>query len=322
MTQLAFLLLFTVFALASFAQTFNCAPSDPGVRICNPDFNAPLLGSVATIIAGATAQSGNITAVRAYIDDNPVFTTFNPSLTNTLQAAQDVNVDEGLHHLVIVGYQDTGEDLVNDLYFRALTATYTNCFPSQPGATFCHPTGRVISPVQISAGATALNGYITALRLYVDDEPQLTIYNPQQSRSFAINEPLAVPHGDSPHNIVLVGYESTGGAVTANLTYQESSFNLPQICPAPDAPGVSVCSPKSCTTTGAFSIRATGRGASGIVDHMEIWASGRKLADSPGNSINTNIGLPLLQGFSILTIVEVDSNGDYIPSDPITLHIC
>src|SRR5215468_11702023 len=121
------LLLFPVFALAGFAQTFNCsAPSDPGVRICSPDLNAPLIGSVATIIVSATAQSGNITAVRAYIDDTPVFTTFNPSLTNTLQAAQDVNVDEGLHHLVIVGYQDNGDDLVNDLFFRAVTATYAN----------------------------------------------------------------------------------------------------------------------------------------------------------------------------------------------------
>lgn len=320
----AYLLLFTAFALAGFAQTFNCAPSDPGVRICSPDLNAPLLGSVATIIAGATAQSGNITAVRAYIDDKPVFTTFNPSSTNTLQAAQDVNVDEGLHHLVIVAYQDAGDDLVNDLYFRALTATYTNCIPTQPGATFCHPAlGRVQYPVQISAGATALNGYITALRLYVDDEPQLTVYNPQESRSFAINEPLAVPHDQSPHTIVLVGYESTGGAVTVTQTQQEMGFFPPELCPAPDAPGVNVCRPKGCSTSGVYSFLATGRGASGSVDHMELWADGNKLAEFPGSSINTNIGPPLLGGGPIaITFIEVDSNGDPIASNPFIISAC
>jgi hypothetical protein len=261
-----------------------------------------------------------------------VFTTFSQSLTNTLQAAQDVNVDEGVHHLVIVGYQDDGGAVVGDLFFSAVTATYANCIPSQPGAMFCHPLDidAVGSPVQISAGASAENGYITALRLYVDDVPQLTIFNPQQSQSFAINEPLAISHVNSPevalvpHTVVLVGYDSTGGVVTATQDHHLSVSvgNPPQVCPAPDAPGVNVCSPNSCSGDGVFSIRATGTGASGIVDHMELWADGSKLADFPGGSVNTNYGRPLLGGFMTLTLVEVDSNGDYIPSDPIITHIC
>jgi len=324
----ALLLLFPLFALAGFAQTYDCAPSDPGVRICSPDPDASL-GSVATVIAGATAQSGNITAIRAYLDDKPVFTAVNPSSTNTLQAAQDVNVDEGFHHLVIVGYQDDGGTVVGDLNFVAVTAIYANCIPSQPGAIFCHPpgsgpgSGRVHYPVQISAGASAENGYIIALRLYVDDVPQLTIHNPQQSQSFAINEPLAVPHDFSPHTIVLVGYDSTGGEVAAAEIDQETSFVPPQVCSAPDAPGVNVCRPKFCSTDGVYYIQATGRGASGSVDHMELWANGEKLADFPGNSVNTNIGQPLLGGGPItVTVVEVDSNGDFIASNPITISVC
>jgi hypothetical protein len=327
----ALFLLITAFALAASAQTFDCAPSDPGVRICSPDPDGTL-GSVATVIAGATAQSGNITAIRAYLDDTPVFTTDNPSLTNTFQAAQYVDVDEGVHHLVIVGYQDDGGAVVGDLNFLAVTATFlpvsppANCIPSQPGAIFCYPDPAhplFQYPVQILAGATAENGYITALRLYVDDVPQLTIFNPQQSQSFAINEPFAVAHDQSPHTVVLVGYDSTGGAVTATQIQQERGFVPPNVCPAPDAPGVNVCSPSSsCTTSGWWSIRATGTGASGSVDHMELWADGRKLADFPGRSVNTNMSEPLLFDFGTLTLVEVDSNGDYIPSNPIRIFIC
>src|SRR5262249_34521829 len=154
---------------------------------------------------------------------------------------------------------------------------------------------------------SAENGYITALRIYVDDEPQLTINNPQQSQSFAINEPLAVPHDFSPHSIVLVGYDSTGGTVTATQIDQETGFFPPRVCSAPAVPGVNVCAPKSCSLNGVYYIQATGRGASGSVDHMELWADGNKLADFPGNSVNPNIGPPLLGGGPItLTIVEVD----------------
>jgi hypothetical protein len=345
----ALLLFFTVFVLAGFAQTFDCAATDPGVRICSPDPDATL-GSVATVIAGATAQSGNITAIRAYIDDTPVFTTFSQSLTNSLQAAQDVNVDEGVHHLVIVGYQDDGGAVIGDLFFSAVTATFLpvspifgNCIPSQPGAIFCHPDpqqGGLHYPVQILAGATAENGYITALRLYVDDVPQLTIFNPQQSQSFAMNEPLAVPHDQSPHTVVLVGYDSTGGAVTATQIQQERGIipSAPSVCHAPNAPGVNVCSPPGCTVDGVYFIRATGTGASGSVDHMELWVNdtqlgdspgnsvntnSRKLADFPGNSINTNMSVPLLFfNFQDLTVVEVDSNGDYIASNPVLIFGC
>lgn len=184
-----------------------------------------------------------------------------------------------------------------------------------------------MSPVQISAGATAQSGYLKALSLYVDEVAQGTIYNPQQSQSLAINQPLAIEHTDSSaHTIVLVGYDSNGGAVTATQSVQYTSFNPPQLCPAPGSPGVNVCAPAAqnyCTTNGVYTLRATGTGASGTVDHMELWADGNKLADFPGKSINTTIGQPLLGGGPIqLTVVEVDSNGDYIASDPITASAC
>lgn len=321
------LVLSPALAIAGFAQDYGCAPSAPGVRICSPDPSSNL-GSVVTIIAGASAQSGNITAIRTYLDDNPVFTADNPNPEPNFQAAADVNADEGVHHLVVVGYQDDGGAVVSDLYFLAVVASYASCIPTTPGAMFCHPSpGIIMSPVQISVGATAQSGYLKSLSLYVDGVAQATVSNPQQSQSFAINQPLAIEHTDSfAHTIMLVGYDSNGGAVTAAQSVQYTSFNPPQLCPALGTPGVHVCAPAAqnyCTTNGVYTIRATGTSASGTVDHMELWADGNKLADFPGNLINTNIGQPLLGGGPIhLAVVEVDSNGEYIASDPITVSAC
>ena len=317
-----------LFACAGFAQGNACLPSGTGVQICQPA-SASTVGSVVTIIAGAVAQSGNITAIRAYIDDVPVFTVDNPATTNSFQVAQDANVDAGNRHLVVVGYQDDGGSVVADTFFNSATAVFTNCdAPSQPGAVFCHPgISRVISPIQISAAVSSMSGYITAIRLYVDSTPELTVNNPQPSQTFAINEPLVFPHDLDPsttHTMTLVGYDSLGGAVTATHPIPQGGFNMPVACEAPGSPGVNVCSPQpnSCTTSGLYWIHATGTGATGPVDHMELWTDSGKVADFPGNSINTNIGPPLAGGMVTLTIVVVDSNGQFMRSDPITVFVC
>src|SRR5690242_5869005 len=101
--DVAIAFLSTLFACAGLAQSSPgdaCLPSSAGVQICQPE-SAGTVGSVVTIIAGAVAQSGNITAIRAYIDDVPVFTVNNSAATNSFQVAQDVNVDAGNRHLVV-----------------------------------------------------------------------------------------------------------------------------------------------------------------------------------------------------------------------------
>jgi len=330
--HIAIALLCTLFVCAGFAQSSSadaCLPSSSGVRICLPEAAAKV-GSVVTIIAGAAARSGDIVAIRAYIDTVAVFTVDNPSFTSSFQVAQDVNVNAGSHHLVIVGYENDGGSVVGGASFNSETPSFAECIPSEAGAEFCHPgtASAIASPIQISAGARAVTGHITAIRLYVDDEPQLTVNNPDSTPTFAINEPLALPNNLDPstaHNITLVGYESTGGAVTAFHTLpQQVEFTAPEICQAPGSPGVNVCSPQpnSCTTSGLYFIRATGTGESGPVARMELWANAVKIADFPGNSINTNIGPPLLGSDVTLTIVVVDVNGHIVKSAPIAVFAC
>jgi len=74
-----------------------------------------------------------------------------------------------------------------------------------PGAQVYSPSqnATVSAPFQILAGATISSGYLAAVRVCVD--------NPQQTKSFAINESLAIARGT--HSVVVVGYPSTGGSV-------------------------------------------------------------------------------------------------------------
>jgi hypothetical protein len=194
----------------------GCLPASPGLTICAPANNAST-GTSVTITAGALSPSGNMSAIRAYIDNVSVFTANNPSATNSMQVTQTVTVAAGSHQLYVVGYPSTGGYVASSENFTA-TGGSTNCVPSAPGATICAPANnaQVNSPVTISAGATAPSGYLTAIRVYVDNIVQATVDNPQATTSFSIHQAVTMTQGN--HYVVVVGYESTGGAVTANET--------------------------------------------------------------------------------------------------------
>ena len=76
------------------------------------------------------------------------------------------------------------------------------------------------SPVQISAGATASAGYITAIRVYVDNVAAATIQNPAQNATFSINQSVSMSQGK--HYVAVVGYQSNGQAqsTSENITVQ------------------------------------------------------------------------------------------------------
>jgi len=54
---------------------------------------------------------------------------------------------------------------------------------------------------------------------------------------------------------------------------------------------------------------------------MELWINGVKVANFPGNHINTNLSIGSFGTYSVeITVVEVDSNGNYIKSAPILFY--
>jgi len=193
----------------------ECLPSGPGVNICQPGQNATA-DSPVTLTAGAIAQSGDITALRFYVDNVAVYTADNSAKSTSFQATQAVPLSAGSHHLVVVGYESTGGSLTFAENFTV--AASTNCYPSSAGAMICSPikNATVSSPVQVSAGATAGSGYITALAMYVDNVEENLAPDPYPYKSFSTIQSLTLSKGT--HNLVVVGYQSTGGAVTASET--------------------------------------------------------------------------------------------------------
>jgi hypothetical protein len=56
---------------------------------------------------------------------------------------------------------------------------------------------------------------------------------------------------------------------------------------------------------------AAGKGKSGTVSRMELWFEGAKIANFPGDLINTNL---VMLGPGTITIYEVDSKGASVAS--------
>ncbi len=195
----------------------GCIPSAAGVSICSP---TPGTQSSSTIsfTAGATAQSGNITAMRIYIDNKSVYTSTNSSPSKTYQFTQGLDIAAGTHNLVIVAYQSTGGSVQNSLSF---TVPSSPCLPPTGGVGLkvCSPNGAgttLNSPFTVVAGASTSVGYIAAFRIYIDNVAVSTISNPKTSSTFIINQ--SVPATSGTHSLVVVAYPSGGGAVNSEQT--------------------------------------------------------------------------------------------------------
>jgi FG-GAP-like repeat/Bacterial Ig domain len=193
----------------------GCIPSAPGVTICSPTNGETLSSSSSfTLTAGARAQSGYITAMRVYVDNTPGYTTDNPGQTATYQFSETFGAVEGTHTIVVVAYESTG---------GSLTASVTYNSPEEPcsitssGATLkiCSPNSvdSVSSPVNIQAASYDNGGYMTAIRIYVDNVAVATLDNNAKSEAFNINTSVSMSAGR--HYLALVGYLNSGGAATS-----------------------------------------------------------------------------------------------------------
>jgi hypothetical protein len=199
------------------------------------------------------------------------------------------------------------------------TPAYGNCpAPSTAGVRICQPanfnnTTTIASPFQIIASGTGAGGAVKQMEVWVNYKKV------RQVSGNLFDAPISLDSGD--YRLVVVELDTTGAHMkSAPLTVTVQGTGGQQ-CPPPASPGVNVCDPLpgSCHTSSWTTISASGTGASGSVHRMELWSSGVKLANFPGNTIITNLYLP---DFSTVTIVEVDSAGGYIRSPRITLQSC
>ena len=197
----------------------GCLPANAGVVICSPVQNATSNNPV-TFTAGATppANAGGITALRVYIDNSSIFSVNNPNPTTnpSFQTSQSAAIAPGKHSITVVAYLGSGAALTASESFTV--AGTMPCYPATAGAMICSPTSgaTTTSPFTLTAGATAGSGTLTAIRVYSDNVAVTLVSNPSQTKSFAINPQISLASGK--HNLVIVGYTSTGSAVTASET--------------------------------------------------------------------------------------------------------
>lgn len=101
-------------------------------------------------------------------------------------------------------------------------------------------------------------------------------------------------------------------------------LNQGTTCSAPSKAGVHVCAPVATTTyysdgTATLSLLAAGKGASGSVNHMEVWVDEAHVANYAGSKINATMYVAV--GNHQAAITEVDSKKKSIKSTPITVTI-
>ncbi|MGZ4987429.1 MAG: Ig-like domain-containing protein, partial [Limisphaerales bacterium] len=123
------------------------------------------------------------------------------------------------------------------------------------------------------------------------------------------------------------GTDSITATYSGDANYQGATSSILTItitpssaCSAPTSAGVHVCAPVAGGTySSPVQITATGRGASGTVNHMEVWIDGVKKGQYSGNSVNT--ALAVAAGAHRVVVVEVDSKGAFQKSASVNFTI-
>jgi hypothetical protein len=188
--------------------------------------------------------------------------------------------------------------------------------PGSPGVNFCLPFSPLTflnAPFQVIAAGTGASGKVFLMELWADGKKVSEVLGNRFSA------PVTLASGT--HQLTAVELDTNGAFVKSNpLSVTVQGFSNDP-CSPPGSPGVNVCVPfqGACHTSPWTTVVAEGTGASGTVSRMELWIDGHKVGDFPGSEIRTNL---YVNGFSVMTIVEVDSNGNFIKSVPITVQAC
>jgi hypothetical protein len=201
--------MFSLAAGNAFAQSVTFSSPANGATVASP-VNVVANGSI------------GITALRLYVDDQPVSTVQGASMNTSASLAA------GNHHLVMVGWSSTGASFVNSQY---ITVGSVNTSPSTGGGSATSGgTGvniaaplsgaTVASPVSFSGNAFPTSGRaITAMRLYVDDQPITTATADWLSYSM----PLAA----GGHSITMIAWDDSGASykTTENIIVGSGTSN-------------------------------------------------------------------------------------------------
>ncbi|MGC2639811.1 MAG: VCBS repeat-containing protein [Acidobacteriaceae bacterium] len=285
------------------------APSSPGVNVCSPT-QGETTSSPVTFQAAATGSSGSVNHLELWIDGTKI--------GNYSGSTMNASVSEpaGSHTATVVEVDSEGN------YLKSTPVTYTvgtsgggsGCTaPSSPGVNVCSPGdgSEVSSPVTFEAAGTGASGSVNHLELWIDGKK---IGNYSGS---TMDTQLSEAAGSHTAQVVEVDSAGNHGKSTP-VTYTVGGGNVP--CSGPSSPGVNVCSPTAgSTVTSPVTFEAAGTAASGSVNHLELWIDGNKIGNYGGSTMDAQVSEPA--GSHTATIIEVDSQGNYVKSNPVTYTV-
>jgi hypothetical protein len=282
------------------------APGSPGVTVCAPT-QGENVNSPVEFTAAGTGASGTVDHLELWIDGT--------KMGNYPGASMDAKVQEpqGSHTATVIEVDS------NWNYVKSAPVTYTvggasgGCAaPGSPGVNVCSPAqgATVGSPVTFTAAGTGASGTVDHLELWIDGT-KIGNYP-----GASMNAPVQEPSGT--HTASVVEVDSNWNYVkSAPVTFTVGTSGP---CAAPGSPGVNVCSPSQGATVGSpVTFTAAGTGASGTVDHLELWIDGTKIGNYPGSSMSAQVQEP--SGSHTASVVEVDSTWNYVKSAPVTYTV-
>jgi|GEM_PF-2205991 len=293
----------SIVVYASSSSSTCAPPSVPGVNVCSPTPNEDVSSPVNFIAAG-TGASGTVNHLELWIDNAKV------GNYSGAEMNASVPVAAGTHQATVVEVDSAGN------YVKSTPVNFTvgasSCTPpSEPGVNVCSPAPNadVSSPVNFIAAGTGASGTVNHLELWIDNA-KIGNYSGAE-----MNTSVTVASGT--HQATVVEVDSKGNYVKStpvNFTVGTSS------CTPPSAPGVNVCSPTpNAGVSSPVNFIAAGTGASGSVNHLELWVDNAKIGNYTGAEMNTSVTLDA--GAHQATVIEVDSKGNYVKSTPVNFTV-
>jgi hypothetical protein len=257
----------------------------------------------------ASANVPNLTLLRLYENDQPVFETTNSFLT--------IGVDgppEQLR-LVVVAYDASGNSYVDRRTITLTGQQQGQCAATLfPSAHICTPSAgsTSASPLHVRAGAAISN--LQLFRLYVDD---VQVF---ETASSSIDTNVNVPLGS--HHLVVVAYNGDGNFFTDSVTTTVSG--TAQNCPVPGTDRtIAICSPASGSTAASpVTITTQARWDHFPITHMRVYVDNQPAFDAndpQDGYLNTQLTLP--SGTHNIVIVAWNQRGDAITSPGSTVHV-